>query len=168
MRHLIRILTLVILSSCSDKNEFKSTAPDSYRDISQKLSVQYFEGIKLFILSRGDRQSYCNLYNNNPHYLFEGFDVYLNPDIGQQNINCDTAISDFNILVIRDSFSEPQYYHLLTVRSGDLSKEKVIETISGMTEEKVYLLNKNGIELDSIVDNLDEYINQMIDEVGRE
>jgi hypothetical protein len=76
------------------------------------MTVAEFAAIRGFILRRGDRQTYCNMYNHNPHYRFDTFDVYLNPDIGQGNINCDPARSGFDELVIRDQNSEPQYYHV--------------------------------------------------------
>jgi len=74
------------------------------------LNKTYFLLIKNHILARGDRQTYCNRYNHNPHFQFREFDIYLNPDIGQQNINCDSKLSDFNEMVIRTKDSD--YYNL--------------------------------------------------------
>ena len=79
------------------------------------LSSENFRRIKRFVLQAGDRQTYCNRYNHNPHYSFgEGFEVYLNPDVGQRNINCDPARSDFDEIVIQ--IQPPRgvtlYYHL--------------------------------------------------------
>lgn len=65
------------------------------------LATQNFLRIKQFILTKGDRQTYCNKYNNNPHYGFSTMDIYLNPDTGQQNINCDLKLSDFNGMIVR-------------------------------------------------------------------
>jgi hypothetical protein len=59
--------------------------------------------IKQFILERGRRETYCNMYNNNPAYRTKSYHFYLNPDSGQQNINCDADKSDFNNLTIRIS-----------------------------------------------------------------
>lgn len=59
--------------------------------------------IKQFILRNGKRETYCNMYTGNPAYHSKGFQFYLNPDSGQQNINCDPAKSDFNTLTIRSS-----------------------------------------------------------------
>ncbi|MBM4776745.1 MAG: hypothetical protein GQE15_03490 [Archangiaceae bacterium] len=32
-----------------------------------------------FIFETGDRQTYCNRYNQNPHFEFDTFDAWLNP-----------------------------------------------------------------------------------------
>ena len=66
------------------------------------LTVGGFERIKRFVLEQGDRRTYCNMYNCNPHYDFGEFHVYLHPATGQANINCDPALSDFRELVIQD------------------------------------------------------------------
>lgn len=69
--------------------------------------------IKQFILKNGQHETYGNMYNNNPAYHTKGFCFYLNPDSGQQNINCDVAKSDFNSLIIRSlSAKKNQYRHI--------------------------------------------------------
>ncbi len=68
-----------------------------------------FATIKDFILAHGDKETYGNMYNDNPHYRFEGFDAYLNPEGGQKNINCDPRLSDFDEIVIYDMHAEPRY-----------------------------------------------------------
>ena len=74
------------------------------------LTIANFRAIRSFVLKRGDRQTYCNMYNRNPHYAFSDFDVFFNPDVGQRNINCDPELSGFDELVIRDWNTEPIYY----------------------------------------------------------
>ena len=74
------------------------------------LTPANFEVIKRFVLKKGDRQTYCSMYNQNPHFRFEGFDVYLNPDAGQQNINCDPGLSDFDELVVHDERVPGEYF----------------------------------------------------------
>ncbi|NIM15583.1 MAG: hypothetical protein GTO45_26700 [Candidatus Aminicenantes bacterium] len=59
--------------------------------------------IKQFILEQGNRETYCNMYNNNPAYQTKNFRFYLNPDSGQENINCDPKKSGFHNLTIRNS-----------------------------------------------------------------
>ena len=59
------------------------------------------DAIKAFILQHGLRETYCNMYNNNPTYRTTNYAFYLNPDSGQANINCDPTMSDFNNLTIR-------------------------------------------------------------------
>jgi hypothetical protein len=66
-------------------------------DITNDFSVNNFEKIKNFVLKNGDRAFFCNMVNNNPHYKFDTIaDVYLMPEGGQKNINCDPALSDFD------------------------------------------------------------------------
>jgi len=48
--------------------------------------VDLFDLIKTFVLTNGDKETYSNMYNNNPHYSFDGLEAYLNPEIGQGNI----------------------------------------------------------------------------------
>lgn len=74
------------------------------------LSVNNFQAIKRFILQRGDRQTYCNMYNQNPHYAFNGFDVYLHPEGGQANIDCDPKLSDFDELTVMDQQTDQIYF----------------------------------------------------------
>ena len=59
--------------------------------------------IKQFILQGGKRETYCNMYNDNPAYQTKGYSFYLNPDSRQKNINCDPKKSDFHDLTIRKS-----------------------------------------------------------------
>lgn len=71
--------------------------------------------IKQFILAQGKRETYCNMYNNNPALETKNYRFYLNPDSGQANINCDTNKSDFQTMVIRVSASvgkKNQYRHV--------------------------------------------------------
>jgi hypothetical protein len=65
------------------------------------LTVADFNRIKNYVLAHGDRETYCQMYNNNPHAALGGVDIYLHPDTGQQNINCDPKLSGFNHVVIR-------------------------------------------------------------------
>jgi hypothetical protein len=66
--------------------------------------------VKQFILENGLRETYCNMYNNNPAYRTESFAFYLDPDTGQANINCKPEKSDFHTMTIRASdFRENQY-----------------------------------------------------------
>ena len=74
--------------------------------------------IKAFILQQGLRDTYCNMYNNNPTYQTTNYAFYLNPDSGQANINCDPAKSDFNNLTIRSIQSGRNQY-----RSIEFAKE---------------------------------------------
>jgi hypothetical protein len=134
---------------------------DNFIDIIHMLNYNDFEKIKNFILENGDREGYSNMYNNNPHYSFDSFETYLNPEIGQLNINCDPAISDFNEIVIRDLGSDPQYFYLLIVHIGDLEKEQITGNISGLIEGKVYLLKYYKYDLDKMSEKVKIYIDEM-------
>lgn len=90
------------------------------------VTTANFTRIRQFILDRGKRQTYCNMFNNNPYWPFAGFNAYLNPP-DQRNINCEIGKSVFNHLVI--VASEPgrgtQYWHIrLDAQAGALQTEK--------------------------------------------
>jgi len=81
------------------------------------LTAASFIRIRDFVLEHGDRQTYCNMYNHNPHASFNNIDIYLNPDTGQQNINCDPKLSGFNNMVVRTR--EPWIYYRLSLNMKD-------------------------------------------------
>ena len=131
------------------------TSSTDYRDITNNFSIQEFEDITNFILKNGDRQTYCGIYGNNPHYSFDGFDAYLNPEIGQRNVGCDPEISGFNEITLRDLSDKQRYYHIRIARKGD-SENEWIYIPKGMTEEKVYIYRYNNS------DNLDAMANSVL------
>lgn len=107
--------------------------------------------IKQFILKQGLRETYCSMYNNNPAFRTKSFSFYLNPDTGQENINCDTEKSDFHTLTIRKSgggknqyrtveFLDKHYvYIVVSWPTKDLTvsqaREFVIEAIKDILKE---------------------------------
>jgi hypothetical protein len=149
------IIFLILSCACQKNDAYK----DEYRDLTNSFSCQDFELFKNFILENGDRQTFSNMYSNNPHYSFKRFEAYLLPEIGQINGNCDPEISDFNIIVLRDIKSDPQYYRILRVQQGDLENKKIIPTIPGMKERKVYLLKNDGYNIDDLESRISDYIN---------
>ena len=76
------------------------------------VTMDNFLRIKEFVLAGGQRRTYCNMYNNNPFYGFEGLTVFLHPDGGQENINCDLNLSDFNHIVFNTSNPGYSYWHV--------------------------------------------------------
>jgi len=169
MKNILGFILIIIPGCCSDndKDGKIDNISNEYRDITKNLSVQKFDTIKTFILENGDRQTYCNMYNDNPHYSFEGFEAYLNPEIGQGNINCDPEISDFNMIVIRDQNADPQYYHILIVRQGDLENKEIFFTVpAGIKEEKVYLMKYYEYDLDLMERKIYLYIDQINNEIN--
>ena len=102
------LLVGVLASSMAQEN--------SKRDISAILSKNEFEEIVQFILDNGDRQTYCNMYNNNPHYGLEEFRIYLNPIsqwINYSEENLSFSVSDYDEIVIV-SYGLPDYYCIST------------------------------------------------------
>ena len=85
-----------------------------------------FRAIRDFILRKGDRRTYCNMFNRNPHYSFDGFEAYLHPDVGQRNINCEPALSGFDRIVIQD-WSASEIYFSAHESDGALICEPGIE-----------------------------------------
>jgi hypothetical protein len=76
------------------------------------LTVGNFVRIRQFILDQGQRRTYCNMFNHNPHWPFEEFNAYLNPP-DQRNMNCELGLSEFNTLVIQaDGVGPTQYWHI--------------------------------------------------------
>jgi len=130
---------------------------DEFIEITEILPVKEFEKIKNFILKNGDRRTFRNYDNNNPHFHFGDFRAYLNSEIGQKNINNDPEISDFNEITIHNSSKfELQYYTIKIVRKGDI-KNKLIFVEEEMKEGSIYLLNKYGKNLDLMLKNLKEH-----------
>jgi hypothetical protein len=164
MKKLIFLISLVVFCNCSEStNEVNNeNTSDEYLNITSKLSYQEFEEIKNFILEKGDQSSYSNMYNNNPHFSFEDFECYLNPEIGQGNINCDQSISDFNVLVIQDLGQTFDYYYVQSVREGDLSNETIIVE-EGMRERNNYLLKleRYNHELSEANDSINNYLSKI-------
>jgi len=128
-----------------------------FANISDLVNYDTFETIKDFILKQGHRMTYRNYDNNNPHYQFEGFNVFLGADIGQGNINNDPEISDFNQLTIADWESDICYYNLIIVRKGDLKPRKAW-ILPAMKEGEVYLVDYYEKRLDTMRNNLPTYL----------
>lgn len=90
MKRLFSIFIILLFFFCSEKTDTLS----DYWNITILISTQEFENLKSFTINCRDREIYCNLYLDNPHYSSDGFEVYLNPATGQANINCDADLSD--------------------------------------------------------------------------
>jgi hypothetical protein len=98
------------------------------------LNKNILDRIKRYILQSGQRETYCNMFNDNPHFSTEHYDFYLNPDPGgpvnhpQWNINCDLKKGDFNTLVIRTKDGSgadyrDQYRHITFLTKFDIQLE---------------------------------------------
>ena len=91
------------------------------------MTAGEFNRLKRFILKAGDRQTYCNMYNANPHFDFGSFDAFLHPDVMQANINFDPALSDFDRLVVRDDAGGPTFYATFQVHGGVVTELNVYQ-----------------------------------------
>ena len=78
---------------------------------SSVLTVENFLYIRRFVLSKGQRQTYCNMFNDNPFYPFSSFNLYLNPS-DQNNVNCDPGRSDFPIMVVQTTAGCNEYWDI--------------------------------------------------------
>ena len=119
----------------------KEKMQKQYIDLSEELPVEKFQDIVQFILKNGDRQTYCNMYNNNPHYKLEEFDIFLNPinqSINWSEKKLSNKISDYNKIVIQN-FQENVIYYRLTLSENkillDIDNQKDFEII-----KKIFLL----------------------------
>lgn len=159
MKFSIYLFLILAFCACTNTKDevIEEVTNNNYVDITEDFSIEDFELAKAFILNNGDRQTYRAFDSNNPHYSFEGFEAYLNAEIGQKNITNDPAISGFNEITIRDKNANPQYYTIHVVRIGDTSK-KDITIHEGMREGRVYLLNPFENDLEVMKNNLNGYL----------
>ncbi len=130
---------------------------DNYAIVTNEVSLSFFEEVKHFILERGNRKTFRNFDNANPHFRFDGFSMYLGADIGQKNINNDPEKSDFNQMIIKDNTSDITYLHLLIVRDQDVEKEKAWLK-PGMKNGEVYLVDSYHDGIKKLRDLLPNYL----------
>ncbi len=128
--------------------------------VSKTLSLNEFEKIKRFVLKNGDRSTFRNIDNNNPHYKFDKFSIYFGADVGQLNINNDPKISDFNELTIVDWHGNTTYLQLVVVREGDLEINKA-RLLPGMETGQVYLIDNYHVGEDRLLKLLPKYLEQI-------
>jgi len=163
----IEILLFVFLINCGSSNIIqlkKEVMGKNFTDVSDLISLKEFEKTKEFVLKKGDKMTYRNFDNANPHYKFSNCDAYFGSDIGQRNINNSPEISDFNQLTITDWDSDIRYYEFIIVRKGDLKVEKAWVQ-KGMKEQHVYLVDVYGKGLELMKNNLPNYLNQIKKEI---
>jgi hypothetical protein len=134
------IIALLAVSSCTAPT---NTSPASAIQPSSAhesiLTAAAFNRIKDFVLIHGDRQTYCNMYNNNPHAALCNMDVYLVPDTGQQNINCDLKLSGFNSMVIRTR--KPWKYYRLALNLRDTGPDLTIPEWTKLDDLRTVIQN---------------------------
>ena len=146
MKVLIVMMSLIVLN--------QSNVPD-FTNVTNNFSASQFEELKRFILKKGDRLTYRNFDNKNPHYKMGSADLYLNAEIGQENMNNDATISDFNEITINDA---KYRYTIRLVRKGDLKKANIYSP-KGLEENKLYLTGVyrlNKAKLKEILQHLEK------------
>jgi hypothetical protein len=112
--------------------------------------------IQQFILKLGKRETYCQMYNNNPAYGTKSYRFYLNPDTGQKNINCDPNKSGFHNLTIRSSdggknqyreveFLDKYYIYIMANwPTPDLDVQKIRTFVEDAMKEILAEIEKKG------------------------
>jgi hypothetical protein len=128
-----------------------SQEPRQMYDINNIINKNDFEKIVQFILNNGDRLTYCQMYNNNPHYSLEDFHIYLNPisqwiNTGEDYLSY--SVSDYDNITIQD-WNSPHRYYKIT-----LLNEKVYIWNPDEFEQKSYegeLLKKYIPKLKSLI-----------------
>lgn len=164
---IILIIVAILCLNCStSKNSPSEKLHEimNFTEITSLLSYDEFETIKKFILEKGDRRTYRNFDNSNPHYTFKEIDIFLGAVIGQKNLNNDTEISDYNEMTIVDWTSSIRYHTLIIVRKNNVKKGKKFVT-EGMKENRVYLVDFYGNELALMEKNLAGYLKQIKEEI---
>ncbi len=153
MKRIQILLTVAIFVSLSmareDRGpEIMARVPERSNSI---IKMANLKRIKQFILKQGLSRTYSQMYNNNPYYGFANYNAYLNPDVGQKNINCERSKSDFNHLVIQTSAVPYRYWDIQP------------------SENRKYLLiyQKSTIGRDALVNEVEDIFGQLLSEIDR-
>ena len=108
------------------------------------INRENLTSIKQFIIKSGLRETYSQMFNNNPAYHTKKFSFYLNPDTGQKNINCEIDKSDFQTLVIRDPDRKSQYCYIdftnkneINVRIPGPTEDLTVSQVRGFASEAI-------------------------------
>lgn len=127
-----------------------------------KMDLATFDKIKNYIIKSGDKQTFRNFDNSNPHYSLFGRELYLGSDIGQKNIENNPKKSDFNDLTVISRLYSGVDLHLLAVRTGDIAAKKQWVQ-DDMKEGFVYVeFNKTWS-----IDTLEQHIDRLILEFNK-
>lgn len=120
----------------------------SFEPINDMLNCDEVDSIIEFILKHGDRRTYRNIDNDNPHYSFGDFDVFLGAGRYYEDLDTRPKPAYFSELTIADWDTDIRYYNLVIVRDGDLS-QPTRWVWQGMKEGNVYLIDsyENGLSL---------------------
>lgn len=129
--------------------DWKVLEAEKFVDVSTTFSKKDFEKVRKFIFKNGDRQTYRNFDNDNPHYRFESFDVYLGA--GEQPkffVRDQARTKDYTELVIRS-----EGYHTLYLITDEKS--------SYLSKGGVYWHNRSYQDVDRLIPYLQEMKKQV-------
>ncbi|MGF1557670.1 MAG: hypothetical protein ACFCUL_01095 [Flavobacteriaceae bacterium] len=122
--------------------EWKQIEADKFVDIADIFSKKDFEELRSFIFKKGDRQSFRNFDNDNPHYRFEDFDVYLGTGDQRRVFENDRLKpEDYSELVI--GFSRGFAVYLAP-------HNEFHQSILGFADGKVYTLTYTSEKMDEL------------------
>lgn len=122
--------------------EWKQIEADKFVDIADIFSKKDFEELRSFIFKKGDRQSFRNFDNDNPHYRFEDFDVYLGTGDQRRVFENDRLKpEDYTELVI--GFSRGFVVYLAP-------HNEFHQSILGFADGKVYTLTYTSEKMDEL------------------
>lgn len=124
--------TFFSLAMCTAKDK----RPESI-DISNSCSVEQFNEIVHFILQKGQRQTYGNMYNNNPFYQFGKIEVYLNPKRQFPSKEEEKEPSTYTsiLFVDRNARGEKHIFMYSDIRKDDEAKKIYLDSEMYETEE---------------------------------
>jgi hypothetical protein len=109
--------------------------------------------IEEFILQQGKRETYCNMYNNNPTYHTTNYHFYLNPDTRQRNRNCDPTKSGFQNLTIHvlAAIGKPNQY-----RDVDFADQHDLSITASWPTDDLTVADVRGVVVDALKEILAE------------
>lgn len=146
----IKKYILLIVSVISCNVLFSQTKMKNNNQL-EKLSPKHFKEIIVFVLNKGDRATYCNMYNNNPHLKIDDLNLYLNPMNQQINFFAEKLSineKDYNEIVI---FDNKTYFHIKHI------KNKII------IDDNSLILNKYLKKIDDeMLKNHKDYKNEKV------
>ncbi len=111
-------MTAVVTLCSAETNSVQVSSAEIPNGTNIVLTMENFLKISNFVLSEGDRQTYCQAFNNNPHYRFSDFHLYLNSFSG--NFQCELGKCEFTITIQTINTSFTYSYWNVSLREKNL------------------------------------------------
>lgn len=89
-------------------------------DFNRQLNFYYFEQLRAYIISNGDRKTYCPNYTDNPHYKAEDLsvEIYLNPT---NKDGREPFANDYNVMyIVEEQAGKLMHYYLYLTPQRDV------------------------------------------------